>query len=75
MRVILAADWGYTSVSRLINTEPSELLRLRLSEQIASESVKTEPQLVKVQVNVAIYTNVNKLDAFKGIGIGQLGSH
>ncbi len=32
---------GYTSVSRLINTEPSELLRLRLSEPIASESVMT----------------------------------
>ncbi len=30
---------GYTSDSRLINTEPSELLRLRLSELIASESV------------------------------------
>ncbi len=30
---------SYTSVSRLINTEPSELLRLRLSEPIASESV------------------------------------
>ena len=30
---------GYTSVSRLINMEPSELLRLRLSEPIASESV------------------------------------
>ncbi len=29
---------SYTSVSRLINTEPSELLRLRLSEPIASES-------------------------------------
>ncbi len=29
---------GYTSVSRLINTEPSELLRLQLSEPIASES-------------------------------------
>ncbi len=31
---------SYTSVSRLINTEPSELLRLRLSEPIASESVE-----------------------------------
>ncbi len=30
---------SYTSVSRLINTEPSELLRLRLSEPIASQSV------------------------------------
>ncbi len=30
---------SYTSVSRLINTEPSELLRLWLSEPIASESV------------------------------------
>ncbi len=29
---------SYTSVSHLINTGPSELLRLRLSEQIASES-------------------------------------
>ncbi len=33
---------SYTSVSRLINTEPSELLRLRLSEPIASESVEQE---------------------------------
>ncbi len=32
----------YTSVSRLINTEPSELLRLQLSEPIASESVHQE---------------------------------
>ncbi len=30
---------SYTPVSRLINTEPSELLCLRLSEPIASESV------------------------------------
>ncbi len=30
---------SYTSVSRLINKEHSELLRLRLSEPIASESV------------------------------------
>ncbi len=29
---------GYTSVSHLVNTEPSELLRLWLSEPIASES-------------------------------------
>ncbi len=29
---------SYTSVSRLINTEPSELLLLELSEPIASES-------------------------------------
>ncbi len=29
----------YTSVNRLINKEPSELLRLWLSEPIASESV------------------------------------
>ena len=37
---------GYTSVSRLINTEPSELLCdlcLRLSEPIASESVAILP--------------------------------
>ncbi len=33
---------SYTSVSRLINTEPSELLRLRLSEPIASESACQE---------------------------------
>ncbi len=33
---------SYTSVSRLINTEPPELLRLWLSEPIDSESV---PQL------------------------------
>ncbi len=32
---------SYTSVSRLINTESSELLRLRLSEPIASESACT----------------------------------
>ncbi len=32
---------GYTSVSRLINTEPSKLLYLRLSEPIASEIVDT----------------------------------
>ncbi len=29
---------SYTSVGRLINMEPSELLRLQLSEPIASES-------------------------------------
>ncbi len=39
---------SYTSVSRLINTEPSELLRLRLSEPIASESVAT---MGRMQVN------------------------
>ena len=32
---------SYTSVSRLIHTEPSDLLRLRLSEPIASESAST----------------------------------
>ncbi len=32
---------SYTSVSRLISMEPSELLHLRLSEPIASESVLT----------------------------------
>ncbi len=33
---------SYTSVSRPIYTEPSELLRLRLSEPIASESVEAQ---------------------------------
>ncbi len=32
---------GYTSVSRPINMEPSELLRLQPSEPIASESVES----------------------------------
>ena len=36
---------SYTSVSRLINTEPSELLCLWLSEPIASESVGYGPHL------------------------------
>ncbi len=40
---------SYTSVSRLIYTEPSELFRLRLSEPIASESV------VSVLFNISIH--------------------
>ncbi len=36
---IIMLSESYTSVSRPINTEPSELLRLRLSEPTASESV------------------------------------
>ena len=36
----------YSSVSRLINKEPSKLLRLWLSEPIASESVNLEVTVV-----------------------------
>ena len=54
---------SYTSVSRLINTEPSELLRLRLSEPIASESVcyfncMTNVHSPKSTVIFSVWTNM-----------------
>ncbi len=45
---------SYTSVSRLINTEPSELLSLLLSEPIASESVG----LIELDPKYAVYRNI-----------------
>ncbi len=45
---------SYTSVSRLINTEPSELLRLQLSEPIASESGRKFRGLVEFLYQVTL---------------------